>query len=58
MLTCLCVVYSHGGGLPEGRAELYRDTIRWLLAARESTRKDRGYGGVRIQEASRCSRWR
>ncbi|MBK8263840.1 MAG: NACHT domain-containing protein [Nannocystis sp.] len=51
MLTCLCVVYSHGGGLPEGRAELYRDTIRWLLAARASTRKDRGYGELRVQEA-------
>ncbi|WAS96394.1 SUMF1/EgtB/PvdO family nonheme iron enzyme [Nannocystis punicea] len=51
MLTCLCVVYSHGGGLPEGRAELYRDTIRWLVAAREQTRKDRGYGEVRVQEA-------
>ena len=51
MLTCLCVVYSHGGGLPEGRAELYRDTIRWLLAARESVRKEKGYGGVRVQEA-------
>jgi len=51
MLTCLCVVYSHGGGLPEGRAELYRDTIRWLIAAREQVRKERGYSGVRVQEA-------
>lgn len=51
MLTCLCVVYSHGGGLPEGRAELYRDTIRWLILAREKVRKDRGYGEVRVQEA-------
>ena len=33
-VTCLCIVYSHGGGLPEGRAELYRNTIRWLVAAR------------------------
>jgi hypothetical protein len=51
MLTCLCVVYSHGGGLPEGRAELYRDTIRWLLAAREAARQEQGYGGIRVQEA-------
>jgi predicted phosphohydrolase/energy-coupling factor transporter ATP-binding protein EcfA2 len=43
MLTCLCVVYSHGGGLPEGRAELYRDTIRWLLAARKKQREQAGY---------------
>ncbi|MFZ6179855.1 SUMF1/EgtB/PvdO family nonheme iron enzyme [Nannocystis pusilla] len=51
MLTCLCVVYSHGGGLPEGRAELYRDTIRWLLAARELVRQGSTFGGVRVQEA-------
>jgi hypothetical protein len=43
MLTCLCVVYSNGGGLPEGRAELYRDTIRWLIAAREDVRRERSY---------------
>ena len=50
MLTCLCMVYSHGG-LPEGRAELYRHTIRWLVAARQMVRKQRGYGGVHVQEA-------
>lgn len=43
MLTCLCVVYTHGGRIPEGRAELYRDTIRWLLAAREDQRERAGY---------------
>lgn len=39
MLTCLCVVHWHRqGSLPEGRAEVYREVIRWSLRAREAKR--------------------
>lgn len=39
MLTCLCVVHWHRkGSLPEGRAEVYREVIHWLLKAREVKR--------------------
>lgn len=41
MLTCLCVVHWHRqGSLPEGRSEVYREVIRWLLRAREGKRCD------------------
>lgn len=41
MLTCLCVVHWHGKGrLPEGRAEVYRVVLRWLLAARDEARRE------------------
>jgi DNA polymerase III delta prime subunit len=51
MLSALCVVYSYGNKLPEGRTELYRETTRLLLAARDKVREAKGYGGVRVQEA-------
>ncbi|MBF0629874.1 MAG: SUMF1/EgtB/PvdO family nonheme iron enzyme [Magnetococcales bacterium] len=43
MLTCLCVVHWNEGGLPEGRARVYKAVIRWLLHAREALRKEHGY---------------
>ena len=39
MLTCLCVVHWNEGGLPDGRARVYRAVIRWLIAARTEQRK-------------------
>ncbi len=51
MLACLCVVYTHGKGLPESRVELYSDAIGWLCDTREGLRKREGYGDIRVREA-------
>ena len=39
MLTCLCVVHWNEGGLPNGRARVYKAVIRWLIASRTELRK-------------------
>lgn len=39
MLTCLCVVHWNEKGLPDGRANVYRKAIHWLLEARKDSRE-------------------
>ena len=43
MLTCLAIVHRSEGRLPEGRAQVYRSVIKWLL---ESRRKQREFFGI------------
>ena len=43
MLTCLCVVHWNERQLPEGKADLLAAVLRWLLAAKEDKRQERGY---------------
>ena len=53
MLTCLCVIHWNEKALPEGKANLLAAVLRWLLAAREPSRKERGYTS---RFAERCFR--
>ncbi len=43
MLTCLCVVHWNAGGLPDGRAAVYRAVLDWMLKARRELREQRGF---------------
>ena len=43
MLTCLSVVHWVKRKLPEGRAQVYKAIIKWLLESREEIRKEKGY---------------
>lgn len=44
MLTCLCVVhFNEGRKLPEGRANVYKAAIKWLLGARRELRAGAGF---------------
>jgi sulfatase-modifying factor enzyme 1/calcineurin-like phosphoesterase family protein len=43
MLTCLCVVHWNEGRLPEGRSQVYRAVLRWLIASRSATRIKEGF---------------
>ncbi|MDY7031406.1 MAG: SUMF1/EgtB/PvdO family nonheme iron enzyme [Thermodesulfobacteriota bacterium] len=50
MLTCLCVVHWNERRLPEGKPDLLAAVLRWLLDAREETRKKRGYTNIFAEE--------
>jgi hypothetical protein len=39
MLTCLCVVHWNQGHLAQGRSQVYRAVLRWLIAARTKLRE-------------------
>ena len=43
MLTCLCVVHWHQRRLPEGKYDLLRSVLHWLLHARAKAREKRGW---------------
>jgi hypothetical protein len=43
MLTCLCVVHWNEGRLPEGRSQVYRAVLRWLIASRSAVRGNAGF---------------
>jgi len=43
MLTCLCVVHWNENRLPEGKSRVYQAVVRWLLEARQETRRGQGY---------------
>ena len=51
MLTCLCVVHWNERRLPEGKADLVAAVLRWLLAAREDARRERGFSTPFAEEA-------
>ncbi|MCB9701881.1 MAG: SUMF1/EgtB/PvdO family nonheme iron enzyme [Myxococcales bacterium] len=51
MLTCLCVIHWNCGTLPEGRARVYREVFRWMLASRHDLRGPLGYSIEFVEDA-------
>jgi hypothetical protein len=55
MLTCLCVVHhNEKKALPEGRGQVYKAVITWLIKARSPLRAEQGYSDELARKAFRA----